>query len=76
MKDLVVFDLKIGFLVKNCIYRQLGMSRIPKYAELKVVVKLFRIFVKVCFLTIGFPEVFGGPEGFKRSERLRGVIST
>ncbi len=26
--DLLNFDLKFGFLVKNCIYRQLGMSRI------------------------------------------------
>ena len=27
--DFLIFDLKIGFLIKNCIYRQLDMSRIP-----------------------------------------------
>ena len=31
--DFLIFDLKIGFLVKNCIYRQLGMSRIPSFDE-------------------------------------------
>ena len=28
-----MFDLKFGFLVKNCVYRQLGMSRIIKFDE-------------------------------------------
>ena len=28
--DLLIFDLKIGFLVKNCIYRPLERSGIPK----------------------------------------------
>ena len=31
--DLGIFDLNIGFLVKNCIYGQLGTSRIPKFDE-------------------------------------------
>ena len=29
--DLPIVDLKIGFLVENCIYGQLEMSRIPKF---------------------------------------------
>ena len=28
VSDFLIFDLKIGFLVKNCMYRQLGMSGI------------------------------------------------
>ena len=31
--ELVIFDLQIGFLVKNCISRQLGVSRIQKHGE-------------------------------------------
>ena len=31
--DFLIFDLKIGFLIKNCVYRQLEMSRIPNVDE-------------------------------------------
>ena len=31
--ELLIFDLKIGFLVKNYAYRQLGMSRILHVEE-------------------------------------------
>ena len=30
VKDLVIFELRFGFLVKNCIYGRLDMSRILK----------------------------------------------
>ena len=33
LKELAIFDCKFGFLVKNCIYRHLGMSRILKFDE-------------------------------------------
>ena len=29
--NLLIFNLKIGFLVKNCIHRQLEMSRTPNF---------------------------------------------
>ena len=31
VKDLVIFELRFGFLMKNCIYGRLDMSRIPKF---------------------------------------------
>ena len=31
VKELVNSDCRFGFLVKNCIYSQLDMSRIPKF---------------------------------------------
>ena len=31
--ELLMFDLKIGFLVKNCICCQLEMSRIPTFGQ-------------------------------------------
>ena len=33
LSKLAIFNLKFGFLVKNCVYRQLGMSRIIKFDE-------------------------------------------
>ena len=33
LKELAFFDCKFGFLVKNCIYRQPGMSRIIQFDE-------------------------------------------
>ena len=33
MPDLLILDLKIGFLIKNCIHRQLERSGIPKIDE-------------------------------------------
>ena len=29
--DFLMFDMKIGFLIKNCVYRQLEMSRIQNF---------------------------------------------
>ena len=31
--NLAIFDLKFGFLVKNCIYSHLDMSRIPEFDQ-------------------------------------------
>ena len=33
VKELVNSDCRFGFLVKNCIYSQLDMSRIPKFGQ-------------------------------------------
>ena len=33
MLDLGIFDLNIGFLIKNSIYNQLGQSRIQTFDE-------------------------------------------
>ena len=53
MKDLAIFDLKIGFLIENCVYSQLETSRIRKFDEntstnnfLGVVFLNFEVWVK------------------------------
>ena len=53
MPDLLIFDLKIGFLIENCIYSQLETSRIRKNNEntsknnfLGVVFLNFEVWVK------------------------------
>ena len=33
LSNLAFFDLRFGFLIKNSIYSQLGMSRIPKFDQ-------------------------------------------
>ena len=32
-QTLLIFDLNIGFLIKNSVYRQQEMSRIPNFDE-------------------------------------------
>ena len=51
--ELLMFDPKIGFLIENCIYSQLEISRIRKFDEntskinfLGVVVLNFEVWVK------------------------------
>ena len=47
------FEVKIGFLVKNCVYRHLGMSRIQDFEEKQAKPKGGKIFFRV-----RSPEVF------------------
>ena len=56
VKDLVNSDCRFGFLVKNCIYSQLDMSRIPKYAQKLIVVEFLYVF-EFWSVNFGFPPV-------------------
>ena len=63
----MTFDLKIGFLVKNCIYRQLGMSRILKFQFYD-----FTMFFNFDFHFFVFLAVILVPELFKKLRETPG----
>ena len=53
MPDFLIFDLKIGFLIKNCIYAHVEISRISKLDE-----KLTKFPGRNLAFTIGTPQQY------------------